>query len=94
VNRAIRSKSAVKLFSNFILMICLIISSAFLFLPAIVHENVHAQNNNWYVGKGVQQNTYKIEHHDINQGRPFLMTIYIKDFNEEGQYWSQAYICK
>jgi hypothetical protein len=48
------------------------------------------QNNNWYVGKGVKENTYytyKIQDHDTNQGQPFTMTIYFKDYNETGKYW-------
>jgi hypothetical protein len=48
------------------------------------------QNNIWYVGKGVKENTYytyKIQDHDTNQGQPFTMTIYFKDYNEEGKYW-------
>lgn len=52
-------------------------------------ENAYAQNN-WYVGKGVQPNTYytyQIQDHDTNQGQPFLMTIYFKQFNNTGSYW-------
>ena len=49
----------------------------------------YAQNT-WYVGKGVQPNTfytYQIQDHDTNQGQPFLMTIYFKQFNSTGNYW-------
>src|SRR5919109_3275959 len=78
-----------KSFPLFTLMISLIMPSLFLFGPSV--EYAYAQsNNNWFVGKGAQENTYytyKIQHHDVNQGRPFLMTIYFKDFNDEGQYW-------
>jgi len=52
-------------------------------------ENAYAQNS-WYVGKGVQPNTYytyQIQDHDTNQGQPFLMTIYFKQFNSTGSYW-------
>jgi hypothetical protein len=52
-------------------------------------KNVYAQNN-WYLGKGVQANTYytyKIQEHDTKQGQPFLMTIYFKQFNNTGGYW-------
>jgi len=51
--------------------------------------NAYAQNT-WYVGKGVQPNTfytYQIQDHDTNQGQPFLMTIYFKQFNSTGNYW-------
>jgi hypothetical protein len=49
------------------------------------------QGDNWYVGKGVKEDTYytyKIEDHDTNQGQPFTMTIYFKDYNETGKYWN------
>jgi hypothetical protein len=73
----------------FISMVLLITSS--LFILAASSENAYSQNNNnWFVGKGAQENTYytyEVRHHDVNQGRPFLMTIYLKEFNEEGQYW-------
>ena len=42
-------------------------------------KNAYAQDNNWYVGKGVQPNnyyTYKIQT-DVDNGQPFLMTIYL-----------------
>lgn len=49
------------------------------------------QSGTWYVGKGVKENTYytyKIQDHDTNQGQPFTMTIYFKDYNETGKYWT------
>lgn len=48
------------------------------------------QSDMWYVGKGVKEDTYytyKIQDHDTNQGQPFIMTIYFKDYNETGKYW-------
>jgi len=77
-----------KSYTIFALMVSLIMSSLFLFGSNI--EYAHAQSNNWFVGKGAQENTYysyKIQNHDVNQGRPFLMTIYFKEFNDKGQYW-------
>ena len=48
-------------------------------------RNAYAQgNNNWYVGKGAQPNsyyTYKIQNADTDQGQPFTMTIYFKTVN-------------
>ena len=47
-------------------------------------------DNAWYVGQGVKPNTYvtyKIQSHDTNQGQPFIMTIYFKDYNNTGKYW-------
>ena len=52
-------------------------------------KNAYAQNNNWYVGKGVQPGTYytyKIQT-DVDNGQPFIMTIYFKQFNSTGGYW-------
>lgn len=53
---------------------------------------VNAQSdNNWYVGKGVKPNTfytYQIQSSDTNQGQPFVMTIYFKDYNATGKYWN------
>jgi hypothetical protein len=52
--------------------------------------NAQQNDNMWYLGKGVKENTYytyKIQDHDTNQGQPFTMTIYFRDFNETGKYW-------
>ncbi len=49
-----------------------------------------AQSDNWYVGKGVKPDTYytyEIKNADSNQGQPFTMTIYFKEYNETGKYW-------
>ena len=58
-------------------------------------KNAYGQSNNWYVGKGIQPNTYytyKIQT-DVDNGQPFIMTIYFKQFNSAGQYWiAQAYV--
>jgi hypothetical protein len=52
-------------------------------------KNAYAQNT-WYLGKGVQPNTYytyKIQEHDTKQGQPYIMTVYFKGFNNTGNYW-------
>jgi hypothetical protein len=52
-------------------------------------NNAYAAES-WYVGKGVQPNmyvTYKIQNHDTNQGQPFIMTIYFKQFDTKNNYW-------
>lgn len=44
----------------------------------------------WYVGKGVKQDlylTYAMKDNDTNNGRPFNMTVYFKEYNEAGKYW-------
>ncbi|MBV9176558.1 MAG: hypothetical protein JO297_05935 [Nitrososphaeraceae archaeon] len=58
-------------------------------------KNAYGQSDYWYVGKGLQPNTYytyKIQT-DVDNGQPFLMTIYFKEFNSAGQYWiAPAYV--
>ncbi len=49
-----------------------------------------AQSGDWYVGKGVKPDTYytyEIKNADTNQGQPFTITIYFKEYNETGKYW-------
>jgi hypothetical protein len=60
-------------------------------------RNAHAQGgNNWYVGKGAQPNsyyTYKIQNGDTDNGQPFTMNIYFKQYNSTGHYWiAPAYV--
>jgi hypothetical protein len=55
-----------------------------------VIETAFGQSGNWYVGKGVKENTYytyEIRDADTNQGQPFTMTIYFKEYNSTGKYW-------
>jgi hypothetical protein len=85
----INHRITINSYTKVAVVLSLVVTAPFLFVSNI--NDVHAQSdNNWFVGKGAQENTYytyKIQHHDVNQGRPFLMTIYLKEFNEEGQYW-------
>ena len=56
----------------------------------LFNNETYAQSNTWYVGKGLQPDsyyTYKVQEHDTNQDRPFLMTIYFKEFDKEKNYW-------
>jgi hypothetical protein len=59
-------------------------------------RNAYAANDNWYVGKGAQPNTYytyKIQNGDTDNGQPFTMNIYFKQFNSTGGYWiAPAYV--
>lgn len=53
-------------------------------------ESSYGQSGNWYVGKGAKADTYytyEIRNADTNQGQPFTMTIYFKEYNSTGQYW-------
>jgi hypothetical protein len=57
---------------------------------SLFNNEIYAQSNTWYVGKGLQPDTYytyKIQEHDTNQGRPFLLTIYFKEFDNDKNYW-------
>ena len=43
-------------------------------------------DNNWYLGKGAKANTYytyKIQDHDTKESQPFIMTIYLKQFDRQ-----------
>ncbi|MDQ2684622.1 MAG: hypothetical protein M3Y25_02125, partial [Thermoproteota archaeon] len=58
-------------------------------LSAVI-ENAFGQSDNWYVGKGVKEDTYytyEIRNADTNQGQPFTMTIYFKEYNATGKNW-------
>jgi hypothetical protein len=71
------------------LLLCVLTVGAIMNAQIRPFSNAYAQDN-WYVGKGVKPNmfvTYKIEDHDTNQGQPFTMTIYFKDYNDTGKYW-------
>lgn len=53
-------------------------------------SSAFGQSENWYVGKGVKPDTYytyEIRNADTNQGQPFTMTIYFKEYNSTGKYW-------
>ena len=80
------AKSTTSIFSKSILL-SLILISAVLTGNALNYigfiKNAYAANN-YYLGNGVQADTYytyKIQDHDTVQGQPFLMTIYFKQFN-------------
>lgn len=67
-----------------------ILGSSILLFNAGDPSRAFAQGDSWYVGKGAKPDTYytyQIQNFDTNQGRPFLMTIYLKDYNEANKYW-------
>ena len=74
----------------------LLIISVITTVAASSIRNAYAQGNNWYLGKGAQPNsyyTYKIQNADTDQGQPFTMTIYFKQYNSTGRYWiAPAYV--
>jgi hypothetical protein len=55
-----------------------------------------AEDNTWYLGKGVHPNTYfsyKVQNGDTNNGQSFIINIYFKQFNSTGGYWiAPAYV--
>ena len=68
-----------------------VIGSSTLIFGTIDQQMTFAQSDNsWYVGKGAKPDTYytyQIQDFDTNQGRPFLMTIYFKEFDTVNKYW-------
>jgi hypothetical protein len=79
-------------YASLIPLLVVIVLVSMLVLPYSISGGIsaNAQSDTWYVGKGVKENTYytyKIQDHDTNQGQPFTMTIYFRDFNETGKYW-------
>ena len=53
-------------------------------------NSAQAADDLWYVGDGAKPNTYftyQVQEQDTNNGRPFSMTIYFKEFNSTGNYW-------
>ena len=74
-------------------LLVVIVLVSMLVLPYSISGGIAAnaqQSDMWYLGKGAKENTYytyKIQDHDTNQGQPFTMTIFFKDFNETGKYW-------
>ena len=71
----VKANAITKLFINFVLMVSPVSSSVFFVIPGITHEKAYAQNNNWYVGKGAQENTfytYNVQHHDTKQDKNLL----------------------
>ena len=74
---------------NSILLSSILISAVLTGIYTALTKNAYAANN-WYLGIGAQPDTYytyKIQDHHTNQGQPFLMTIYMKQFNSTGGYW-------
>lgn len=85
------SNSKKKVFALTILSISMSVALISTLISVIYSGSVYGQGgDNWYVGKGAKPNmyvTYKIQSHDTNQGQPFTMTIYFKEFNDTGHYW-------
>jgi hypothetical protein len=69
----------------------LVLFSTILLLSQSNLNNALAQAGDlWYVGDGVKKGmyvTYRVQEKDTNNGRPFEMAIYFKDFNSTGNYW-------
>jgi hypothetical protein len=83
------AKSTKSTILNSIMLSSILISAVLTGIYTGFTKNAYAANN-WYLGIGVQPDTYytyKIQNHDTNQGQPFLMTIYFKQFNSTGGYW-------
>ncbi len=67
-----------------------ILGSSIFLVNAVDPSRAVAQGDSWYVGKGAKPDTYytyEVQNLDTNQGRPFLMTIYLKEFDSANNYW-------
>jgi hypothetical protein len=67
-----------------------IFSIILVFSQSSANKAVAQGNNLWYLGDGAKKGmylTYRVQDADTNNGRPFDMTIYFKDFNNTGKYW-------
>jgi hypothetical protein len=72
------------------LLAFVIFSIILVFSQSSANKAVAQGNNLWYVGDGAKKGmylTYRVQDADTNNGRPFDMTIYFKDFNNTGKYW-------
>jgi len=84
------NNSKMKVFALTILSISMSVALMNTPISVIYSGNAYGADDKWYVGKGVKPNmyvTYKVQSHDTNQGQPFTMTIYFKEFNDTGHYW-------
>jgi hypothetical protein len=61
-----------------------------LFTTLELRSNYAYGAENWYVGKGAKPGmylTYNVQEHDTNQGQPFTITLYFKEFDSNKHYW-------
>jgi hypothetical protein len=71
-------------------IITIVLFSTILLLSQSNLKNAQAADDLWYVGDGAKKDmyvTYRVQEQDTNSGRPFIMTIYFKDYNSTGHYW-------
>jgi hypothetical protein len=76
--------------SILIVSLIAVIAVCIIYAAAVLPQKAYAQSDSWYVGKGLEPNTYytyQIQEFDTNQGRPFLMTIYFKEFDSNNNVW-------
>lgn len=71
-------------------MMFVLFSTILLFSQSNLNSAVAQGNDLWYVGDGAKKGmyvTYRVQNQDTNNGRPFDMTIFFKDYNSTGKYW-------
>lgn len=78
--------------NNMISLLPLFIVSVLLilFTTLELRSNYAYAAENWYVGKGAKAGmylTYNVQEHDTNQGQPFNITLYFKEFDSNKHYW-------
>lgn len=67
-----------------------ILGSSILLTNTLDPSSAFAQGDRWYLGNGAKPDTYytyEVQNLDTNQGKPFLMTIYLKEFDNANKYW-------
>jgi hypothetical protein len=77
-----------------VMMLSLLVSSIVAATAAGLLRNAYAEDNNWYVGEGAKPDmyvTYQIQDFDVNNGRPYTMTIYLEKQDSDGDWIAPAY---
>ncbi|HSL12822.1 MAG TPA: hypothetical protein VK882_01040 [Nitrososphaeraceae archaeon] len=78
-----------------IYIISVLVSSAILATTDLLFSNAFAVDNNWYVGEGVTKDMYvkyRMSHFDTNNGREFIMTIYFKEQDDQGNWIAPVFV--
>jgi len=77
-----------------IMMLSLLAASVVVTAAAGFLKNAYAADDNWYVGEGAKQDTYvtyQIQDFDVNNGRPYTMTIYLEKQDDGGDWIAPTY---
>ena len=78
-----------------VISVFLISIAVILALHTQLSSTAFAEDNNWYVGKGVTKDMYvkyTLSHFDTNNGREFTMMIYFKEQDDKGNWIAPVYV--